>query len=62
MNAALPSASSGKETVLFHPAYEKDFTNLEEKEFLVAEALELNKKLTLHEISKILAGEMLFPW
>jgi primosomal protein N' (replication factor Y) len=63
MNAALPSAFKleSETRVLFHPAYEKDFTNLEEKEFLVAEALELNKELTLNEISKITGRRNVIP-
>lgn len=63
MNAAFPSAFKleSETRVLFHPAYERDFTNLEEKEFLVAEALELNKELTLHEISKITGRRNVIP-
>ncbi|MEO5569756.1 MAG: primosomal protein N' [Bacteroidia bacterium] len=63
MNAAFPSAFKleSETKVLFNPAYERDFTNLEEKEFLVAEALELNKELTLHEISKITGRRNVIP-
>ncbi|MEP7169565.1 MAG: primosomal protein N' [Bacteroidota bacterium] len=63
MTAALPSAFKleSETKVLFNPAFEKDFTNLEEKEFLVAEALELNEELTLHEISKITGRRNVIP-
>jgi primosomal protein N' (replication factor Y) len=63
MTAALPSAFKleSETKVLFNPAFEKDFANLEEKEFLVAEALELNKELTLHEISKIIGRRNVIP-
>jgi len=63
MTAALPSAFKleSETKVLFDPAFDKDFTNLEEKEFLVAEALELNKELTLFEISKIIGRRNVIP-
>ena len=63
MNAALPSAFKleSETKVLFNPSYEKNFGNLEEKEFLVAEALELNKELTLQEISKITGRRNIIP-
>ncbi|HKR07310.1 MAG TPA: primosomal protein N' [Bacteroidia bacterium] len=63
MTAALPSAFKleSETKVLFNPVFEKDFSNLEEKEFLVAEALELNKELTLHEISKITGRRNVIP-
>lgn len=63
MAAALPSAFrlESETRVLFNPAYDKDFTLLDEKEFLVAEALELNEELTLHEISKITGRKNVIP-
>lgn len=63
MAAALPSAFKleSETKVLFHPSFDKDFSVLEEKEFFVAEALELNKELTLHEISKITGRKNVIP-
>ncbi len=63
MAASLPSAFKleSETRVLFHPQFDKDFSNLEEKEFLIAEALELNEELTLHEISKITGRKNVIP-
>jgi len=56
MNASLPGnfklASETK--VVLHPDFERDYSELDDKEFLVVEALELQETLDLKEISQIL--------
>ncbi len=55
MNAALPSALklASETKIVFNPSFDNNFENLDEKEYLVAEALELQKVLTISEISKV---------
>ena len=63
MNTALPSGFKlNSETVLhLHPAFEGDFRALNDKEYLVAEALENNDKLTLQEVGDILGQKTIMP-
>ena len=55
MNAALPAALklSGETRVVLHPDFNGDKTTLNEKEYLVVEALEIQQKLTINEVSDI---------
>ncbi len=55
MNAALPAALklASETRLILHPDFEGDYTQLNEKEFLIAEALELQQKLTINEVSEI---------
>ncbi len=55
MNTALPPAMklASETKVVFNPDFDNNFETLNEKEYLVAEALELRDVLTISEISKI---------
>ncbi len=55
MQAALPSALklSGETKLMLHPDFNKDYATLNEKEFLVVEALEIQNVLSLKEVSLI---------
>ena len=55
MIAALPSALklSSQTKVLLNPLFDKDYSNLEDNEYLITEALELQNELDLDEIKKI---------
>lgn len=63
MNASLPSAFklSSETTILIHPDFSKDYSVLNEKEYLIAEALEIKNTLTISEVSKILDLKKVFP-
>lgn len=62
-NAALPSGLKlSSETILVkHPDFSDDFRSLNDKEYLVAEALSSNDKLTLKEVSDILGQKTIMP-
>ncbi|MFC1732769.1 primosomal protein N' [candidate division KSB1 bacterium] len=55
MNAALPSALklASESKILLNPDFDRDFSILNEKEYLIAEALDIQKILTVTEVSKI---------
>ncbi len=55
MNAALPSALklASETKIVFNPEFDNNFENLQEKEYLVVEALEIRKVLSISEIAKI---------
>jgi primosomal protein N' (replication factor Y) len=63
MNAALPTALklSSETRIVLHPDFEGDYTSLNEKEFLIAEALELQQKLTINEVSAIIELKQVHP-
>jgi len=63
LNAALPSGFKlNSETILhIHPGFLGDFKLLNDKEYLVAEALENNDQLTLQEVSDILGQKTIMP-
>ena len=62
MHSALPSVLKlSSETKLKIAENEVDKSNLNDKEFLVVEALEIQKELTLNEVSKILNQKTIFP-
>ncbi len=63
MNASLPSAFklSSETTIQLHPDFSKDYSELNEKEYLIAEALEIKNILTISEVSKILDLKKVFP-
>ena len=56
MNAALPAALklSSDSTLVQHPDFEGSFHHLKDKEYILAEALSLQKKITWADIQKIL--------
>ena len=63
MNAALPSGFKleSETSIMLHPHFSHNFTNLNDREYLVAEALTLHKELSMDEISKILHRKTVYP-
>lgn len=63
MNAAVPSnlKLSSESILLWNEEHGLDFTNLNDEEFLVAEALELKKELRLSEVQQILDASHVYP-
>lgn len=63
MNAALPSALklASETKIILNPLFDGDYSNLTEKEYLVAEALEFQKVLTLTNISNIIDRIKVMP-
>ncbi len=56
MAAALPAAFKldSDSKIALHPDYEQDFTELDDNEYLIAEALSLKKAITVEDVQKIL--------
>jgi len=63
MNAAVPSnlKLSSESILLWNEEYGIDFSNLNDEEYLVAEALELKKELRLSEVQQILDASHVYP-
>ena len=63
MNAALPSAFklSSESRIMLHPSAEADFSQLNEKEQLLVEALHHRKSIEVSEIHKILNQQKVIP-
>ncbi|MCK5847001.1 MAG: primosomal protein N' [Bacteroidales bacterium] len=63
MNAALPSAlkMASESKLVLHPDFDKNYEALNEKEFLIIQALELNSEITLTEVSKIVEMQKIMP-
>jgi primosomal protein N' (replication factor Y) len=63
MNAALPSGFKleSETSIRLHPSFNDNFSNLSDKEYLIAEALTVQKELTIEEISKILHQKTVYP-
>jgi len=63
MNAALPSSLKleSESCVVLHPDFDRNFQQLNEKEYLIAEALDIRQKLTLAEISDIVEQQKIIP-
>lgn len=63
MNTALPPAMklASETNITLNPDFDNDFSLLNEKEYLVAEALELQKNLSISEVSKITGLQKVFP-
>jgi len=55
MNAALPAAFklSSETQVLLNPSFNRDYSTLNDNEYLIAEALENRESLTINEVQKI---------
>ena len=55
MNVAMPTALklASESKIVLHPSFGEDYSNLNEKEYLIIEALEIQGVLTLSEVSKI---------
>ncbi len=63
MNTALPPALklASETRITLNPDFDQDFQNLNEKEYLIAEALEVQKTLSISEVSKITGLQKVFP-
>jgi primosomal protein N' (replication factor Y) len=63
MNAALPSALklASETKVILNKGFEFDRTALHDKEFMIVEALELQSKLTVGDIAKLLGQKTVMP-
>lgn len=63
MHAAVPSnlKLSSESILLWNEEHRLDFTDLNDEEYLVAEALELRKELRLREVQQILDASHVYP-
>jgi primosomal protein N' (replication factor Y) len=63
MNAAIPAAFklASESSVVLHPEFDRNFSVLNEKEVLIARALENNQQLSLTEISSIVEQKKIIP-
>ncbi len=63
MNAAVPSnlKLSSESILLWNEEHGLDFSDLNDEEFLVAEALEIKKELRLSEVQQILEASHVYP-
>ena len=63
MNVALPSSLklASESCVVMNPEFDRNFQLLSDKEFLIAEALDIRQKLTLTEISDIIEQQKIIP-
>ncbi len=63
MNVALPSSLklASESCVVLNPEFDRDYKLLSDKEFLIAEALDIRQKLTLTEISDIIEQQKIIP-
>ncbi|MBP7184734.1 MAG: primosomal protein N' [Saprospiraceae bacterium] len=62
MNIALPSGfkMNSETKVLLHPQYDGNHQDLNDKEYLIAEALLINRSLTLNDIQQILNQKSIY--
>lgn len=63
MNAALPSALklASETRIVQHPGFNGDVSQLNEKEYLIAEAIDIQKTLTITEVSRIVEFQKVIP-
>ena len=63
MNAAMPSALklASESKIVLHPHFKENYENLNEKEYLIIEALEIHGVLTLSEVTKIVEQKKIVP-
>ena len=63
MNAALPAGFKleSETSILIHPLFNHDFSNLNDREYVVAEALTMQKELSMAEVGKILHRKNVYP-
>ncbi|MFW6351702.1 MAG: replication restart helicase PriA, partial [Bacteroidota bacterium] len=63
MNTALPPALklASETRITLNPGFDKQYENLTEKEYLIAEALDIQKNLTISEVIKITGLQKVFP-
>ena len=64
MNAALPSSFKlANETyIVIHPEWDEDTSKLNDAEYLIIEALQLQKRLKIQEIAQILQHKTVLPF
>ncbi|MEO8150139.1 MAG: primosomal protein N', partial [Bacteroidia bacterium] len=62
MAAALPAAFrlESESAITLHPDFNKDYSQLTDREYMIAEALELQPSLTVKEVSKIIGLKSVF--
>ena len=63
MNAALPTNMklTSETRIVLNPEHDQDFSHLDDKEYLVAEALTIQNELTIKDIQKILNQKTVYP-
>ena len=63
MNVAIPSALklASESKIVMNPDFDGDYDSLGEKEYLVAEALDIQKQLTLTEVENIVEQKKVIP-
>jgi len=63
MNVAMPTALklASESKIVLHPSFKEDYSQLNEKEYLIIEALEIQGVLTLSEVSKIIDQKKIVP-
>jgi primosomal protein N' (replication factor Y) len=63
MATALPGhlKLASETRIVLHPSFDEDFSELDDKAFLVAEALSLQKELTIAEVQGILQQKTVYP-
>lgn len=63
MNTALPSALklASESRIIMNPAFDHDYSTLNEKEYLIAVALETQQGITISEVSKIVEQGKVIP-
>lgn len=63
MNVAIPTALklASESKIIMNPGFSGDFDSLNEKEYLVAEALDIQKSLTISEIENIVEQKKVIP-
>ena len=63
MNAALPTNMklTSETRIILNPEHDQNFSQLDDKEYLVAEALTIQNELTIKDIQKILNQKTVYP-
>ncbi len=63
MNVAMPTALklASESKIILHPSFSEDYSHLNEKEYLIVEALEMQQVLTLSEVTKIVEQKKIIP-
>ncbi len=63
MNAALPASLklTSETTIILNPGYQEDFEHLNDKEYLIAEALSIQHELKIQDIQDILQQKTVYP-
>lgn len=63
MNAALPAnlKLASETQIILSPLFDEDFAGLDDKEYLIAEALTIQETLSIDEVQKILDQKTVYP-